>query len=276
MRSLKFTILPPPAMLQQDVECIRIGEHSGEEGAAIKVAPNALPGIAFQHRDGQPALENIITPSGITSTPTLFLYGAGTEPSVMNFKNGSYATIQVLLKPHALKTLFGINASALSNGHAELDEFSTDDLNTQLMEARTEQQRVTYLLNFLATKLKEENKRDTLIEESLRLIHRHIASISVKFLLETFCISERHFERRFSQTVGVSPRSYIRVRRFNEAIRLIKTGQYEKLTDIAHGLCYYDQSHFIRDIKTFSGMTPKDISFKEGDSYHNQLPYSYV
>ena len=273
---LKFTILPAPDILQQEVECIRIGEHSGEEGAAIKVAPNARPGIAFQHCDGQPALENIVTPSGITSTPTLFLYGTGTQPSVMNFKNGSYATIQVILKPHALKTLFGINASVLSNGHAELDEFSTDDLNAQLMEAGTERDRVTYLINFLATKLKEENKRDTLIEESLRLIHRHIASISVKFLLETLCISERHFERRFSQTVGVSPRSYIRVRRFNEAIRLIKTGQYEKLTDIAHTLCYYDQSHFNRDIQALSGMTPKGVSLKEGDTYHDQLPYSYV
>jgi AraC-like DNA-binding protein len=276
MRSPKFTILPPPAILQQDVECIRIAEHSGEEGAAIKVAPKAQPGIAFQHCDGQSALENIVTPSEITSTPTLFLYGAGTEPSVMNFKNGSYATIQVIFKPHALKSLFGMDASVLSNGHAELNEFSTDDLNAQLMEAGTEQDQMTYLINFLVTKLKEENERDALIEESLLLIHRHIASISVKFLLEALCISERHFERRFSQTVGVSPRSYIRVRRFNEAIRLIKTGLYEKLTDIAQALGYYDQSHFIRDIKTFSGMTPKDLSLKEGDSYHDQLGYSYV
>jgi AraC-like DNA-binding protein len=263
-------------MLQQDVECIRIAEHSGEEGVAIKVAPIALPGIAFQHCDGQPALENIVTPSGITSTPTLFLYGTGTEPSVMNFKNGSYATIQVILKPHALKTLFGINASVLSNGYAELDELSTDNLNAQLMEAGTEEDRVTYLINFLVTKLKEENQRDILIEESLRLIHRHIASVSVKFLLETVCISERHFERRFSQTVGVSPQSYIRVRRFNEAIRLIKTGQYEKLTDIAHTVGYYDQSHFTRDIKAFAGITPKAISTKEGDSFHDQLGYSYI
>lgn len=273
---LRFTILSPPATLQQDVECIRIGEHSGEEGAAIKVAPNALPGLAFQHRAGQSALENIVTPAGTTSTPTLFLYGAVTGPSVMNYRNGSYTTLQIVLKPHALKTLFGINAAVLSNGYAELDEFSACDLNAQLLEAGTEQDRVTHLINFLATKLREEHQRDTLIEESLRLIHRHIASVSVKFLLETLYISERHFERRFRQTVGVSPRSYIRIRRFNEAVRLIKTGQHKKLTDIAHTLCYYDQSHFIRDIKAFSGMTPKDISLKEDDSYHDQLAYSYV
>jgi AraC-like DNA-binding protein len=194
----------------------------------------------------------------------------------MNYKSGPYTTIQVLLKPHALKTLFGINASVLSNGHAELDEFSTHDLSAQLLEAGTEQDRVTCLLNFLAAKLREENTRDRLIEESLRLIHRHIDSIRVKFLLETLCISERHFERRFRQTVGVSARSYIRIRRFNEAVRLIKAGQYQKLTDLAHTLGYYDQSHFIRDVKTFSGMTPKDISLKEDDSYHRQLGYSYV
>src|SRR5258708_36643646 len=55
---------------------------------------------------------------------------------------------------------------------------------------------------------------------------------------------------------------YLRVKRFDEAARLMKTGQFETLIDVAYALNFYDQSHFIRDIKAFSGITPKSLSQK--------------
>jgi hypothetical protein len=63
MRSSKFTILPAPEILKNDVECFRIAEYAGEEGLAIKVCLNGMPGIVFQHNKGQSPIENIITPS---------------------------------------------------------------------------------------------------------------------------------------------------------------------------------------------------------------------
>jgi len=275
MSSIKFNIIRAPEILKKHVECFRIIEYSGEEGLAIKVSPNGVPGIVFQHNSGQSAIENIITDSGLTFVPTLFLYGAGTQPSVMNYKKGSYTTTQVILKPHALNTLLGINASVLANGFAELNEFSAENLNGQLVEANDKQKRIALLIDFLVAQLKQAKTKDTLVEESLRLIHRNIAAIDMKYLLDYLNISERQFERRFSQTVGLSPQSYMRVKRFNEAIRLMKTGQYKTLTDVAHALNFYDQSHFIRDIKEFSGITPKSILQKVED-FHEQIGFSYV
>src|SRR5258708_8303282 len=87
MSSITFTILPAPEILKNDVECFRIAEYTGEEGVAIKVSPNGVPGIVFQQNNGRSALENIITHSGRTACPPpLFLYGPGTEPSVMHYK----------------------------------------------------------------------------------------------------------------------------------------------------------------------------------------------
>ncbi|MGF9914018.1 hypothetical protein ABEX47_31630 [Paenibacillus ehimensis] len=48
-------------------------------------------------------------------------------------------------------------------------------------------------------------------------------------MLEHLHIPERQFQKRFMQTVGVTPQFYIRVKRFNEAIRLMDTGEYERL-----------------------------------------------
>ncbi len=47
MSSVKFNILPAPEILKNDVECFRIAEYTGEEGLAIKVSPNGVPGIVF-------------------------------------------------------------------------------------------------------------------------------------------------------------------------------------------------------------------------------------
>jgi AraC-like DNA-binding protein len=194
----------------------------------------------------------------------------------MHYKKGSSTTTHVIFKPHALKTLLGINASALTDGWAELHEFSAGDLPAQLLEATNEQERIALLTSFLLARFKQAKTRDTLVEESLRFIHTNSGSIQVKDLLEYLHLSERQFERRFTQTVGLSPHVYIRVKRFNEAIRLIKTRQFERLTDVAYALNFYDQSHFIRDIKAFSGMTPKSLSQKVDDFYHDQAGYSYV
>ena len=119
--------------------------------------------------------------------------------------------------------------------------------------------RLTLLTNFLASKLRYSTTHDRLIEESLHIIHNHVGCVTVRYLLECLNISERQFEKRFTQTVGLTPQFYIRVKRFAEAMRLMQTGRYQRLTDVAHALNYYDQSHFIKDIKAFSGATPKSL-----------------
>jgi AraC-like DNA-binding protein len=277
MHSIQFTLLPPPEILKNDVECVRIAEYSGEEVVVIKVSPTGVPGIVFHQNNGQAALEQIITHSGRTACPPpLFLYGPVIEPSVMTYKREAFTTIQVIFKPYALKTLLGINASTLAHGWAEPHEFWAEDLTSQLMEARNGQERMTLLTSFLVAFFKQEKPRDTLVEESLRLMHTNIGSLHVKDVLDAFHISERQFERRFTQMVGLTPHVYLRVKRFNEAIRLIKTRRFERLTDVASALNFSDQSHFIRDIKAFSGMAPKSLSQRVDDFYHDQTGYSFI
>ncbi len=274
---MKFKVIPIPETLKEHVECIRIAEYSGEGRLAINVCLNGLPGIVFQHHNGQSPFENITTPSHVaTGAPTLYVYGQMTEPGVMNHKPAPFTTTQVVLKPHALPMLLGISASVLTNRLAELAEFSAANLNMQLLEARTEQERIALLTNFLLGKLKQSQPRDRLVEESLRLIHNNIGCIAVKHLLECLNLSERQFEKRFRQTVGLPPQFYMRVKRFNEAIRLMKTRRFEKLTDVAYRLNYYDQSHFIRDIKAFSGITPKSLSQKVDDFEPTQKVIAYL
>nr|ELA7361934.1 helix-turn-helix transcriptional regulator [Elizabethkingia anophelis] len=64
-------------------------------------------------------------------------------------------------------------------------------------------------------------------------------------------------ERYFKQHIGISPNLYTRINRFQLALENIRQTQFDKLTDIAYQCNYYDQSHFIREFKEFSGTSPK-------------------
>jgi len=275
MNPYTTTVLPAPDILKRDVECFRIFKYIGKEKISINVSPIAQPGIVFQQKAGESALELPSTDKEISLKPTSFIYGPRTELGTMYYREGPWSAVQVILEPHALKSLLGINPTPLVNGALELDAFAGNPINMQLIEAKNEVEQVDIFTNFLVDQSGQNRVRDEMIEDILQLIHSKIGTITKKFLLKQAKISERQFENRFIQTVGVSPHLYIRIKRFNEAIKLMKTGKFERLTDVAHALNFYDQSHFIRDLKEFSGITPKSI-FQRVDNFQEQGGFSYI
>ena len=81
-------------------------------------------------------------------------------------------------------------------------------------------------------------------------------NISLKELQDYLQLSERSFERRFKQYVGISPKLYSRISRFQAVLNQIRLGQHNRLTDLAYENDYADQSHFIRSFKEFAGCSP--------------------
>jgi AraC-like DNA-binding protein len=69
-------------------------------------------------------------------------------------------------------------------------------------------------------------------------------------------LSRRTFIRRFTDEVGLTPKLFWRIQRFQEALRLVRTGRRPAWADVALDCGYYDQAHFIRDFRAFSGLTP--------------------
>lgn len=277
MGSIEFILFQPPPVLARDVSCLRLANRDGDDSVHVKVCPNGTPGIVLNLRGLEPAIASIATRSAeISGLPQFFVYGQGSEPSVMHFKPGRLRVLQVALKPQALSTIFSLDASALPKGFLLAEDIGAQELVSRLVSAPTDQQLVAEVWAFLERKLVEAGeRRDDLIETSLALIHQHIATMTVQKLLERLPISQRQFEKRFARAVGCPPQKYIRVKRINEALRLMKTGQYERLSDIAYSLNFYDQSHFIREIKTFSWLTPKLISQKVSEFQQDETGSSW-
>jgi AraC-like DNA-binding protein len=219
-----------------------------------------VSGILFQHHHGRPALGATPDGRGISrgGCPTSFVFGKRTRPSQTRSR-GPFGLTGVVFRPQGLGTLLNTPPACLSDGSVALDDLSRAKIGEQLLNARDQGERVARLSAFLRGHIAGSGAEDGLVSESLRLIQKGIRSIRVRHLLKRLHVSERQFERRFVRAIGVSPHQYIRIARFQEALQLIRGGHFKKLSDIAYDLNYVDQSHFIKDMKAFSGVTPTDL-----------------
>ena len=72
------------------------------------------------------------------------------------------------------------------------------------------------------------------------------------------CLGIKQFERTFSKYVGVNPKKFASIIRFQNVIQM-KSKHKKSMSQIAFDNGYYDQSHFLHDFKSLTGLTPKDF-----------------
>ena len=80
--------------------------------------------------------------------------------------------------------------------------------------------------------------------------------IDVKTLAESTCLGYRQFKRVFTNYVGMSPKEYYRVVRFQRALYLLQNHPGMELVDLAYSCGFYDSSHLVKDFKEFTGCSP--------------------
>lgn len=223
---------------------------------SFKFFADGLPGIMWQQSNHTMFLnrdEKKLSP--------LFLYGQTVRPiEITAF--GSFRIIVFYLYPHVIKSLFGIEANELTDTCIDFDLLpfkGAKDLIERLSEGISIENQIQLLSSFMLTLIDQHN---TSVERDLQYVTNHLASakgnVPLKALQNDLQVSERTFERKFLQHVGVSPRLFARICRFNSALSQLRSNNYLKLTDIAYDSEFADQSHFARTFKEFTGLTPTE------------------
>lgn len=100
------------------------------------------------------------------------------------------------------------------------------------------------------------------IKQQLDLIFSTNGMLTVAEMATAAGISERQLERLFKKYIGLSPKYYARIIRFNYIFELIKSKQHT-WAEVVYQSGYYDQSHFIRNFKAFTGEDPSSYYFEE-------------
>jgi AraC-like DNA-binding protein len=169
------------------------------------------------------------------------------------------SVVGVHFRPGGAFPFLGVPAGELHNAQVSLDALwgaKAGELRERLLEAKSAAAKFRILEQTLLSRAKAPLLRhpavDFAIKEFVRVPHaRTIADVTAQSAL-----SPRRFIRIFADQVGLTPKLFCRVRRFQEVLRTIQSRQEVDWADVAVACGYYDQPHFIADFKAFSGLNP--------------------
>lgn len=135
------------------------------------------------------------------------------------------------------------------------------DIRHQLATAPTIHAGFQLLERFLLDRLQDAPHGLDLVQYAIQQITRHQGILSIRALSDHIGISQNHLATLFKRLVGIPPKDFARLTRFEFALRTFEAmaWQVTDLGDMAHRLGYYDQSHFNKDFVAYSGYCPTDL-----------------
>lgn len=248
----RFSIYIPPDILKPFIKSFAISENEHEQ--TYKVIPDTSIVIGFQYRGKLSYLNDLnelpLSASGVS----------GLSDQYKLFKNSAgIGTVLVFFTETGASHFFKQPLHELFKESISLDNFMLQSelllLEEQLCEAKTDVERITIVEHFLLMRLRKIEP-DKLVLAALALIHKSKGAIRITELMSQLNISQSPLEKRFRQAVGTSPKKFAFIVRLKHAIQ--QHSYSSSLTALSYELGFYDQAHFIKEFKSFTGDTPEN------------------
>jgi AraC-like DNA-binding protein len=259
---MSYQKITPCKRLAPYVERIWVQESACETDVAIcrptKVIPAAKVDVIFHYKD--PFVQ--ITDGRPQLMPRSHLIGQRTRP-IEVAATGQTGIIIVSFYPWGVAPFFNFSLDECADLTVGLKLiFKASQIaaiENSLAEAESTGERIKIIQDFFVRRL-DENRGDALTTEAVWRINAAQGSRPITALAKTLHISRRHFIRRFKQTIGLAPKQFSNVIRFQKALYYKRMGW--DWPDITIRCGYYDQAHFIKEFKLFSGTSPQNILTK--------------
>ena len=167
----------------------------------------------------------------------------------------------VSFKPAAVDGLLDFNVSEILNDSRET-ACSDFNLVEKILDSHlgvSFELLVSYLNNrFLALLAKKQP--DPRLKKCFELIDNSHGNLTVSEISNTIGLSARQLHKKVNNMIGIGVKDYSKIVRFKFSLQEAKKDQFSRLN-------YYDQSHHIREIKQYTGLTPKKIDLKNNDRF---------
>jgi len=147
---------------------------------------------------------------------------------------------------------------------------SADLLREALLETDSPQEKFHTLERFLLARIAKPLERHPAAAHALAKFRQVPLADLISDVAEEVGLSQRRFIQVFTEEVGVSPKLFHRIQRFQKALRLMEKRE-TGILDIALTCGFYDQAHFIKEFRAFSGLTPTAYLVQRSDHF-NHVP----
>lgn len=127
--------------------------------------------------------------------------------------------------------------------------------------------------DFFSGFAREYSTRADLIDHIVSRMDKTNGMIRVSQLCKLFNVTPRSLERHFMEEIGLSAKELLQIFRINKAIRILAEEPNANLAGLSYLSGYYDQSHFIKDIRKITGISPGQLQGTETSKkvLHNRL-----
>lgn len=190
--------------------------------------------------------------------PEFVLTGLKKSVRLINYNQNS-ANIIVIFKEAGASAFFKEPLYQIFEESVPLENLircsEIDKIGEQLGLAKTHIDRIAIIEQFLLSRLHKRTS-DQLIQAALYKIHTTKGLYPIKQLASSLYISQDPFEKRFRKFVGASPKQFSSIVRMKSVIS--QNHRATSLTEMALNAGFFDQSHFNKDFKLFTGLTPTD------------------
>jgi AraC-like DNA-binding protein len=167
----------------------------------------------------------------------------------------------VHFKPGGVFPFLGVPAGELADAHVDLETLwgpMARELRERLCSAATPAERFSLLEEALLSRLRRPPEHHGAVPVALEAFEPRGEVVRVRDIARRAGLSQRRFIQVFVAEVGMTPKLYCRVRRFQQARALVRKAAAPDWARVAVDCGYFDQSHLIRDFLAFSGLSPAD------------------
>jgi len=242
----------PGPPLHAFVESLWFCENDPRPHALERVLPSGTAQLIINLKEDQTCTYD--TESGEAVTASGSIFGVQSRYCIIDTTEQE-CVAGVVFKPGGTVPFFRIPVYEACDVDVPLDVLwgrCAGELREQLLEARGPQDKLDALERALTSRFRLTAPHPAVGFALASFGHE----ASVSAVTDVIGLSPKRFIERFKEAVGVTPKHYCRILRFQRALACSESGRYVDWTRVAMDAGYFDQAHFIHDFRSFAGITP--------------------
>lgn len=254
-----YQTFEPSQELRTLVKCYWTLESPKEENPQRQtIVPDGCMEMIFHYGD---LYKQYIENGNSIVQPRCFVIGQLSQPLQIE-PTGETGIFSVRFHPEGFLPFATIPIKEMENSAVSLEILYGkygQEIEQKILNTNSTSEKMNLIEAFLLNRLANTEAIDCIIKSTIETILTANGQFTVDELSEQNNINRRQLERKFSSTVGLSPKQLSKTIRLQATLKILLNKKFTSLTALAYEGEYYDQAHFIKDFKEFTGLTPKEF-----------------
>lgn len=244
----------PDIRLQHLIETYWVTDQVVNKPYSEKIMPDGCVDIIFNFQEKDNFGQRINRLPNLVGTMTSLLE--------ITYQTDQIEMLGIRFAPGGITAFTHIPIHEITNQNIELplaDTLFETEFYSRLPQLGNMDERINYINRYLITRLNNLYQPNRQIQYAVSLIKKNIGLFPIKQLAKEVCMSERNFERQFKTAIGISPKFFSNVIRFEYTRQYLKTHKTSSLFSIAIDCGYHDHSHMYKEFLRLGQVSPSDL-----------------